>query len=359
LPQGIETPALVVDLDVVERNVHAMQRDLAARGVGLRPHAKTHKSVRLAQLQLDAGAIGITVGTLGEAEVLRAGGISRLFVAYPVWAGGSKAARLRDLHDATDLLVGMDSPEGAQALGDAVRGAAHPLRVLVEIDSGHRRTGVRPERAAEVAGAARAAGLVPVGVFTHGGHAYSGPGAVDPAAADEIAALLGAAERLRAGGTDVEIVSAGSTPTARKSARPGITEERPGTYIFNDRQQIALGAATAEAVGLVVAATVVSVAAADRFVLDAGAKTLANDQAEYLAGYGFLPSHPRSVIRRVSDYHGVVELGPGDSLPSVGDVVSVVPNHVCPVVNLADVLVVTRSGRLIDRWPVDARGRTN
>ncbi|HYC06469.1 MAG TPA: alanine racemase, partial [Candidatus Binatia bacterium] len=254
LPADLDTPCLVVDLDVVEANAARLQADLDARGVALRPHVKTHKSVALAKIQLEAGAGGLTVGTLGEAEVFAAAGLTDLFVAYPVWAVGAKAGRLRALHDATGLAVGLDSVAGAERLAAAVAGSRRPLRVLVEVDSGGHRTGVGgPDEAVVVAGAARALGLSVEGVFTHGGHSYARPGARHLAAADEVAVLAVVADALREAGHEIAIVSAGSTPTMTGAAAGQVTEIRAGTYLLGDRTQLALGSIPADSVALHVA----------------------------------------------------------------------------------------------------------
>jgi D-serine deaminase-like pyridoxal phosphate-dependent protein len=357
LPAGLETPAVVIDLDIVERNIATMATAMRDRGVALRPHAKTHKSVRMARLQLDTGASGITVGTLGEGEVMADAGIVDLFVAYPLWAGGPRAARLRALHDAARLRVGVDSAEGAVALGAATRGASRSLDVLVELDSGLHRTGVAgADAAVEVALSARAAGLRVIGAFTHGGHGYASPDQARAAAADEIEVLATAGQALAAAGFEVEVLSAGSTPTALLSASGGVTEERPGTYVFGDRLQQALGSATDDSIGLVVATTIVS-ASARSVVIDAGAKVLAREPSALLEGLAAIPELGGATVDRAYDYHGVVSLPDGVPAPAVGSIVAVVPNHVCPVVNLVDELVVTRGGAVFDRWPVDARGR--
>lgn len=358
LPPGLDTPCLVVDLDVVERNLTRMQSALDARGIALRPHVKTHKSVALARLQLDAGARGLTVGTIGEAEVLVDAGLADIFIAYTLWLTEPKAARLGGLLDRIPLRVGVDSAEGAALLAAAARGRRNALSVLVEIDSGERRTGVAPADAAEVAHAARAEGLDVLGVYTHGGHAYAEPAAVEAAATDEIDLLGAAADALRHAGVDVPVVSAGSTPTALRSAARPVTEERPGTYVFNDRQQVGLRGAPPDGVALFVAATVVSTAVPGQVVIDAGGKTLAKDRPAWAEGYGVLPAYPDARIVRTYDYHGVVEIAPGAARPRLGETVAVVPNHVCPVVNLADSFVVTRSGASLGRWRVDARGRS-
>jgi D-serine deaminase-like pyridoxal phosphate-dependent protein len=359
LPAGLDTPCLVIDLDVVERNVRRLQAALDERGIGLRPHVKTHKLIPIARLQLEAGAKGLTAGTLGEAEVLADAGIDDVFVAYPVWAGGPKAGRLRRLHARIRLSVGVDSVESARQLGEAVRGTVRPLRVLVELDAGLGRTGVAdPAGAVAVATAARDAGLEVAGVFTHGGHAYRDAAAGSAAADDEVAVLTQAAEALRAAGFDIQTVSAGSTPTRLLAARAGVTEIRAGTYALNDRQQLVLGSATADELAAVVAATVVSHPAPGRFVIDAGAKSLTKDRADYLDGFGLLPDHPGAVVSRVFDYHGTVELGTEAPMPEIGSVVAVVPNHICPVVDLYEEAVIVREGAIVDRWPIDARGRS-
>jgi D-serine deaminase-like pyridoxal phosphate-dependent protein len=360
IPAGLETPCLVVDLDVAEANAQRMAAGAAARGVALRPHVKTHKSVALARLQLETGATGITVGTLGEAEVMVDGAIDDVFIGYPVWATGAKADRLRRLHERCRLTVGVDSAEAADLLAAAVGGSpAGPLRVLVELDSGARRSGVAgPAEAVAVAERAQDAGLDVAGVFTHGGHGYRAPGAGPAAAADEVAVLGAAADALRAAGFDVRAVSAGSTPTGVHAAAGQVTEIRPGTYLLGDRQQHALGAIPADGIALVVAATVVSTAVSGQVVLDAGAKTLTKDRAAFLEGFGVLPAYPDAVVERLFDYHAAVAIPAGSPAPRLGEVVAVVPNHVCPVVEQFDDFAIARAGVAIGRWPVDARGRS-
>ncbi len=328
------------------------------RGIALRPHAKTHKSVAVARLQLDAGAHGITVGTIGEAEVFAAAGIRDLFLAYPVWAAGAKGRRLAALHE-TDpgFRCGVDSVAGARCLAAATAGTSSPLTVLVEVDPGNRRTGTAsPAVAVEVALAARAAGLVVDGVFSHGGHGYQ-PGAAASAGDDEVRSLEAAASALRAAGVDVTTISAGATPTMLSAAAGAVTEMRAGTYVYGDRQQWLLGAIPAEGCAVAVAATVVSVFD-DRLVIDAGAKALTKDRAPWLTGHGAIAGYPDLVIERVNDYHGVVAVPAGAARPALGTVVAVIPNHVCPVIDLVETVVVVRADGSTDEWPVDARGRS-
>ena len=360
LPEEIDTPALLIDLDIAERNSRRLAEELRSRGISLRPHAKTHKSVGLARLQLETGARGITAGNLGEAEVLAAGGVDDIFVAYPIWAEGPKAARLRALHERAGLrlAVGFDSEGGAQRLAAAVAGTDHPLRVFLELDPGYHRTGVLPDEAGTVARAAADLGLEVVGLFTHGGHGYAGIDAVAGAAADEVRTLTAGREALRAEGIEVELLSAGSTPTALGAAESPVGEIRAGTYLVGDRQQVTLGAVPPDGIALWVAATVVSTATPGQVVLDAGAKTLTKDVAPYLDGHGYLPAYPAAVIEKVSDYHGNVRIPPGTPAPRLGEIVAIVPNHCCPVIDLRDSFLVLRDGKLAGSWPVDARGRS-
>ena len=358
LPPGLDTPCLVVDLDLVEGNIRRLQEALALRRIALRPHVKTHKSIAIARLQLAGGARGITVGNLGEAETFIGAGIDDVFLAYPIRADGPKAARLRAVHDsAPGFRVGADSEEGIGRLAEAVLGSNRPLRVLIEIDPGNRRTGVAtPRDAVVVARAARSAGLAVEGVFSHGGHSYQ-PGAAASAGEDEVRTLTAAADALDADGFEITTISAGSTPTMLTAAAGRVNEIRAGTYALGDRQQWLIGAIPAEGCAAVVAATVVS-AFPDRVVLDAGAKALTKDAAEWLDGYGVMPAYPDLIIERLSDYHGVVPVPMGTSRPRLGEVVAVVPNHVCPVVDLYDSFVATRDGAAVGVWPVDARGRS-
>ena len=358
LPDGLDTPRVVVDLARVAANIERLQDEMNRRGIAVRPHAKTHKSVAVARMQLAAGARGITVGTLGEAEVFVAAGIDDVFLAYPLRADGPKAARLRALHEATARLrVGVDSAASAERLAAAVAGSDRALRVLVEIDPGLHRTGVPTPRAAvEVARAARGAGLNVEGVFSHGGHGYR-VGGMESAGADEVRSLIAAANALRAEGFACATISAGSTPTMLAAASGPVTEMRAGTYAYGDRQQWALGAIPADGCAVAVAATVVS-SFAHRFVLDAGAKALTKDRADWLAGFGAIVGFPDLVIERVNDYHGVVAVPTGADRPGLGDVVAIIPNHVCPVVDLVDRVVAVGADGSAEDWPVDARGRS-
>lgn len=352
----IDTPQLLVNHQQMVANIAAMASDVRRHGAALRPHVKTHKSLEIARLQVEHGACGLTVATLGEAEVFARGGFDDLFIAYPVRAIGPKAQRLTDVARSVKLRVGVESTSSVALLADALRGTG--AEVLVEIDSGGRRTGVtRVEDALRVAEVARQHGLAVAGVFTHGGHSYAERGVAQSVAYQEVDALAASAEALRADGHVVSVVSAGSTPTAvLASAGEVVTEVRPGTYVFQDRLQVELGTARADEVSLVVLATVVS-RHDRRVVVDAGAKTLSKDVPGLLSGYGMVMDRPSLMIDQLYDHHGVIT-GPEEDLPALGEIIRIVPNHVCPVVDLSPDLTIDTGSGHVRTWTVDARGRS-
>lgn len=361
----METPAVVVDVARLEHNISSMAAGLAARGVGLRPHTKTSKSAEVISRQVAAGVCGLTVATIGEAEALADAGFDRFLHAYPVWAGTpERARRIRALHERCDYIAGVESAEAATALAAAVRGGARPLSVVLEVDCGMRRSGVALADLASLARRCVDLGLDVQGAFTYPGQAYHSCDAPPEAADDEVRALREADGVLRGIGIVPHILSAGSTPTALQSARLPVTEERPGIYVFMDRHQVALGSATPEQVALVVLTTVVA-SHPDRFVLDAGSKVLSTDRLAWLEGHGSLPAYPDAVVARLSEHHAVcTTTGPR---PRVGEVLALVPNHCCVVVNLTDALWAVPSIDTLDptgaltspdlqRWPLLSRG---
>jgi D-serine deaminase-like pyridoxal phosphate-dependent protein len=353
IPSTVETPSICVVEHLMEKNIAEMQQALGEKGVACRPHIKSHKSIEVGRRQIAGGAKGLTTATIGEAEVFVGAGVEDILIAYPLWVSKEKARRLHVLLDNARVAIGVSSVAAAEQLG-RVMGSTSFLRVLVEIDSGELRTGVMDSQGAvDVANACTEAGIRVAGVFSHGGMSYGGVDAVAPAAAAEARVALDAASALRAAGHDVTVVSAGSTPTALLSAVDGITEERPGTYVFGDRQQAVLGAHAPDSVALFVATTVVQVTG-DRFVLDAGAKVFTKDLPKTVEGYGALVLYPDAIIERLYDHHAVVSAR-GGAVPRVGDRIAVIPNHVCPVTNLAKELVIlNEEGQESDRWLVDA-----
>ena len=339
------TPFLLLDVPLATANIDAMARWAAERGLALRPHAKTHKCAQLGRLQVDAGAAGLTVATVSEAEVLAGAGFGDLFIAYPLWVDAAKGSRLRILAEHASVAVGVDSAQGARALASQVPGCA----VLVEVDSGHHRSGVPPKDAGAVAEGAARAGLDVRGVFTFPGHSYA-PAAAAQVADQESSALRTAVSALHRHGIEARVVSGGSTPSVADADADVLTEVRPGVYVFNDAQQWELGTTTREGIALSCVSTVVS-RSDRRVVLDAGSKVLGADRAGYATGYGRLLDHPDARVVSLSEHHAVVswDFSP---VPELGTRLRVVPNHVCSAVNLADELVLS-GGRT---WPVIARG---
>ncbi|UQX88493.1 alanine racemase [Jatrophihabitans telluris] len=349
------TPYLQVDVERLERNIATMQAFCHARGIALRPHVKTHKCLPIARRQLEAGAIGLTVATLGEAHAFAELGQVSILVGYPVFLDAGAAARIRDLSDRVDLILGVDSLDGIRAIAKAVPGA----RVRVEVDCGLARTGVEPAAAGALGLAAVDHGLEVDGVFTFPGQGY-GPGNAESAAAAEADALARAAAAFAAAGLDCPVRSGGSTPTARHVRAGTVTELRPGVYALNDAQQRAMGVAEDD-LALSVQASVISTAVAGQFVIDAGSKVLAADRPGYVDGHGWLPDHPGAVFTRIWEHHGVVDTSGLDprQWPAVGDRIRVVPNHACTAVNLVDELVARHPSGTLERWPVTARGRNS
>nr|WP_269779154.1 alanine racemase [Propioniciclava soli] len=330
----------------MDANVERVAAWADARAVALRPHVKTHKSPEIAHRQVEAGAHGITVATLGEAEVFVQDGFDDLFVAYPLWVDDDRRRRLVRLCERAAVRVGFDSLDAARRL--AGTGAIG----VVEIDSGHHRTGVAPDAAGELAARAQDAGLTVAGVFTFPGHSY-GLGAREAAAAQEAEALASAAASLRAAGVEPDVISGGSTPSLA-AAGEGATELRPGVYVFNDAQQWELGACAPEQIALTCHATVVS-HAGGRLVLDAGSKALGADRAAWASGFGRLLDFPDARIVLLSEHHAVADLG-GAALPALGSTVRLVPNHACNAANLAEEFVIVHGGEPVDTWAVSARG---
>jgi D-serine deaminase-like pyridoxal phosphate-dependent protein len=332
----------------------------ASAGVALRPFFKTHKCVEIARLQLEHGAIGGTVAKPSEAEVFLAAGIRDLVVATAV-VDARKIERLLVLARHAEIAGVVESEQGVHAWSEAASRAGRRAALLIEVDTGLGRTGVSPGEAALPLARLIAANphLELRGVLTHAGQVYvaKSPADIETTGRAEGEALARTAEAIRAAGLACPVVSAGSTPTARHVARvPGVTEIRPGNYVFHDGIQAALGVVAEERCALTVLATVVARPAPERVILDCGSKTLSSDAPAALRGYGHVFGRPDLVLTRLWEEHALLPVPP-ESTWSVGDRVRVVPNHACATVNLHDEFVVVRAGEEIGRWRVAARGR--
>jgi D-serine deaminase-like pyridoxal phosphate-dependent protein len=353
--ERVDTPAPIVLLDVMQRNIDRMQDFAAQHGVDVRPHVKTHKCVEVGRLQVQAGAVGITAGNVGEAEVFASAGFDDIFLAYPVWPSGTKGGRIRHLAQNARVRVGVDNVAAIDALADAMRDEPDRLEVVVEIDCGARRSGAPPEAAGDLAVAARKRGLAPAGVYTYPGHGGSGPEFRERAAQDQQAALTTAVRSFAGVGLNADVVSAGSTPTVAFSMSGPITEVRPGEYVFCDLDNTRIGACTEDQIALFVAATVVSDWVPGQVILDVGTKALGRE-GSLERGYGGVAGR-QAVLAKLNEYHGFLAVPAGEERPSVGTVLPLVPNHVCPVVNSFEQLILTDTdGTMLERWPVAARG---
>jgi D-serine deaminase-like pyridoxal phosphate-dependent protein len=357
----IDTPALIVDLDVLDANIARTQQMALRHGVALRPHIKTHKSPWIARRQVAAGAVGVTAAKLAEAEAMVAGGIEDVLIAFPL-VGAEKLRRLERLvHDGAHIAVSLDDTVVAEELERVGRRLGRPLPVYLEIDTGLGRVGVDPgEAALQLAQAvARMPGLAIAAVMTHGGHvgAARTPKELEAMARDEAEVLVDTAEMLRRHGIEVPTVSPGSTLAAPfEAGTTGVTEIRPGTYAFNDANTIARWSATIEECAAYVLATVVSRPVPGRAVVDAGSKSFGADaRVDGIHSPGLVRGREDVRLVRASEEHGVLEVDPASRL-AIGDRITIVMNHVCPVVNLYDTMIGVRGPRVEREIPVVARG---
>jgi D-serine deaminase-like pyridoxal phosphate-dependent protein len=343
------TPAVVIDLDRVQHNIARLQAACDAAGVRNRPHIKTHKSPVIAALQRDAGARGITCQKLGEAEVMADAGFDDILISYNI-LGDEHVGRLAALMDRAHMTVCADNPTVVEALALAAGRAGRPLDVLVECDTGRKRAGV--ETPAEAIALARTIAATD-GLEFAGFLLYPPETAIPECQRFLDEALAG----VRAAGLEPRIISTGGTPNVVNLGKiAGATEHRAGTYVFNDRMMLACRAATLDDCALNVVATVVSRAGAERGIVDSGSKTLTSDTGG-LDGHGLILEHPQARIHKFAEEHGFLDLSACNDRPKVGDVVRIVPNHVCVVVNMVDRLIATRGEEIVGEIPVAARGR--
>lgn len=356
----LDTPSLLIDLDKVERNLREMAELAQARGVSIRPHTKTHKIPEIARTQVELGAIGLTVAKLGEAEVMAQAGLRDLFVCYPL-VGEHKLRRLRALAREANMMTIVESETGARGLSEAMKDEVRPLDVLIDLEVGYGRVGVHEERASELARLVDSLpGLRLRGVSIHEGNVYGEP---DPEcraklAQGQVGRMLAIARDLQTRGHNMEIVSCGSTPGARFTLEiEGITEIRPGNYVFYDAMQVALGTVEESRCAMSVLTTVVSHSDVGRAVIDAGAKALALDKGLGIAArsHGIVRDQPGIIVDRLSEEHGWLKLEEGAEV-KIGDRLQVIPNHACVVTNLFNEVVLTRESEVVDRWRVAARG---
>lgn len=345
----IDTPAVLINLDIAERNLKAAQDYADRHGLKLRPHVKTHKLPRFAREQLALGAVGITCQKLGEAEAMADGGIMDIFLPYNI-LGARKLDRLAALHDRVTLSVTADSEVTLKGYAARFTDPEHPLVTLIECDTGAKRAGVTT--AQEALALARIIAAAPGLRF--GGLMVYPPREGIRATQDW---LSGAVDLLTRNNLPPEVISSGGTPDmARAHEITVATEQRPGTYIYNDRMQMAWGNKTVADCAMTVLATVVSRPTKTRAVLDSGSKALAADLAP-VPGHGLIVEYPDAVIHALSEEHGHVDLSACRTLPGIGEIVHVIPNHACVVSNLFDEVHLMRGDTVEEVARVTSRGK--
>ncbi|SVB14929.1 uncharacterized protein METZ01_LOCUS167783 [marine metagenome] len=355
--ESIETPAGVVDLSRAKANAERVAAYCKDHRLSWRPHIKTHKCTSLARIQLGVGVGGLTVATPREAEVM-ATVCDDLLLAYPI-IGDSKLDRVMGLPEGVRVTVGLDSEAVLRAVAAAAARAGRVVRILVEVDLGMRRVGLEtPEEAVQLAGMVRDLDRVTYeGLMFYPGHIrvpQEEQSAGLRTLARDLTAVLAALEDA---GLSPNVVSGGSTPTIWRSHEiPGLTEIRPGTCIFYDREDLTVGVAGVKDMAYTVLATVVSTSVSGQAVIDAGSKSLSKEGRGADHGFGILLEHPDVVVRQLSEEHGVLDITSTHWRPQVGDRVQVIPNHVCVSVNLQEHLLVLSEGS-VEEWPLEARGR--
>lgn len=357
--EALETPIPLVDLARLERNLDRMAAYTSRHRLALRPHIKTHKSSRIGAEQVRRGAVGLTCATPLETEVM-AEVCRDILLAYPP-VGDSKLGRLMSLPEETELTVALDSAEVAEQLARAARERGREVGVYVELDLGMHRVGL-PAIEDTVSLARLVAARAPLiyrGITFYPGHIRGPVGSQDEELdrlGRELGAAIGALERA---GLRPTVVSGGSTPTMTRAHEiEGLTEVRPGTYVYNDRLTSQAGACGWDDCALTVLATVVSTAVPGQAVIDAGAKALGREPAAKPEdGFAALVDRPEVTVQRLSEEHGILDLRNTDWRPAVGEQVRLVPNHVCIVVHLHEVIHGFRDGKIETSWPVAARGR--
>ena len=351
----LDTPAVLVDLDVVEANIARMAALVRRGDYALRPHIKTHKSVAMAQRQLKAGAVGVCCATASEAEAMIAGGVTDVLLAYPL-VGPRKLERIAPLFAKASLTLITDSKAVTATYRALAQSIGRSIRVMIEIDTGMHRVGIDPRNAVEIAtDIAGGNDLQFAGIMTHAGHSHDAKGqlSIEAVARQEATVMGMVREDLERAGFEVPVVSAGSTITAPYlHTGDGITEIRPGTYVYNDLRTMGTYACTPDAIAAFVVSTVISLDS-DRVTVDAGSKTLTTS-CDSIYGFGHLRDRPESRFTRLSEEHGVLLVPNAHSHLAVGDRVQILPVHVCAWMDLQPEIYGVRNGQVVERIAIEA-----
>jgi len=354
--EDLDTPALIVDLDIMERNLRRVADYSASHNLRLRPHTKTHKSILVGKQQLALGAAGLTVAKVGEAEVMLGAEPRDLLVAYPV-VGEVKLRRLAAVAGVTRVTVALDSLFVAQQLSQAAEAAKTSFGILTEIDVGLGRVGVTPADALDLTRAVCALpGLEWRGITFYPGHIKD----QDPQKLAELSRTIERiVENFRNAGFPPEIVSGGSTPALYHSHEiAGLNEIRPGTYVFNDLNTVSAGACAMEDCAASILVTVISHTKADRMIVDGGSKTFSSDKLSSGGpGHGYVVDAPGASFHKMNEEHGFVDLTRAERSFEIGEKIRIIPNHICVAVNLHEYVYGVRNGIVEECWRVDGRGK--
>jgi D-serine deaminase-like pyridoxal phosphate-dependent protein len=358
--EDLDTPAVVIDLDIMERNLARMAGYAKSKNIALRPHSKTHKIPDIAKAQIAAGARGIVVAKPGEARVMADNGVDNIMIAYPL-VTPAKAQAAAELARHDTICVSLDSPEAVEALGEAAAKNGSKIGVLVEIDTGFHRCGVEmPRQAVALARQAmRYPNLDFLGLMFYPGHLAKPPEEQPPLIASVNRILESFYQVFRSEQIDIRIVSGGSTPTAYRSHEfAGVTEIRPGMYLLNDANLVRLNVSKLEDCALHVIATVVSTAVPGRAIIDGGSKTFSSDRSKGdKAVFGMIREDPDTDFVALSEEHGHFDITRSKHKYRVGERLRILPNHVCATVNLHDRLYGVRNGVVERVWEVAGRGK--
>jgi len=361
----LKTPTVIIDTKKIENNIKSMANIARKYECNLRPHIKTHKIPELAILQLKAGAIGITCAKLSEVEVMADAGIKDIFLAYPL-IEKEKIKNAIALAERIKLILSIDSFDGARLLSEVASSHDVTLEVRVEIDTGLGRTGIKDDNAMKLARYIKGLpGLNLTGIYTYRGLILDARQTDDREAAgqQEGELLVSLAEKLNNEGIHIKEISAGSTPTAEFAAKvDGISEVRPGTYIFNDMMQVNTKASSIENCAAMVLVSVISTPSDDVAIIDGGSKTFSTDvkmdsSPHFLKGYGKIVGSDDLVLERLWEEHGVVRSSFGKTNLKIGQKLMVIPNHICTTINLHDFVYFTDSNLTFQRVRVEARGK--
>lgn len=358
--KDLETPAVIIDLDIMEKNLKHTAELARNAGVKLRPHCKTHKSIWVAKKQLEYGAAGITVAKLSEAEVMVNGGIDDILVAYPI-VGEKKLKRLEKLIKRASIIVCTDSVEVSQGLSDLGVSMGRKIKTYVQVNSGLQRCGREPgeETVELVKSIIGLPGIEIIGLITHAGFSYDyvGEDSIRAAAHKEADALLTTQKMLEKEGIEIKEISVGSTPTSKFIGEmSGVTEVRPGAYVFGDDQQLSTGIISEYECAMHILTTVVSTPREGSAIADAGLKTLCSDGCPHREGYGMCRTDHRIYISDLCEEHGIMKV-PSDVKLKVGDRLEILPNHCCAVANMHDYIYGVRNGIVERTIKIDARGK--